>query len=161
MKLISVVAVVVTGGLLLSACGGESDEDRAQDYAIAACAIPTDESGEPVRDSGGKVPFDPNIGSKSVNVDDDPIASVQTWYDVWAEATASAEAAARLDSSWSSLAGKMTERAGQISVWLGMRKNGQRPSDVSSSIDSDMGRNNALLAEWSLECSGLATLLSE
>jgi hypothetical protein len=161
MKLIGVVAVVVAGGLLFSACGGKSDEDRAQAYAITACNISTDEGGEPVRDSSGNVSVDTGDSAKPVNIDSDAISIVQKWYDTWAKLTSSAQAAAKLDTSWSSLAGKMTDRAGQMSVWLGMRKSGQRPSDVSRTVASDMDRANALRAEWISECSGLAMLLSD
>jgi len=160
MKLIRVMAVVVAGSLLLSACGGQSDEDRAQGFAMKACAIPTDDGGEPSRDPDGIVQFDDSIGAELINLNTDPIPELQNIFDYLSDLSSNAQAATQLDSTWSSLADGLTLRVGLLSVSVSARKRGENPFD-SAVTNSDVANYNQALSEWKSECSGLATLLSE
>ena len=160
MKLIRVLALVVAGGLLLSACGGQSDEDRAQGFAMKACGISIDEGGDPARDSDGVVQFDDSIGTDLINLDTDPITDLQNLFDLLSDRASNAQAASQLDSTWSSLADGLTLRVGLLSDSVSARKRGENPFD-NSVTNSDIDNYNQALSEWTSECSGLATLLSE
>jgi hypothetical protein len=160
MKLIRVTAVVVAGCLLLSACGGQSDEDRAQGFAMKACAIATDAGGEPLRDSNGVVPFDDSIGAGLINLETDPISFIQSRFEGLADFSSNAQAAAQLNSTWRSLADGLALRVGILSVSLSARNRGENPFQTAIT-NSDVANYNQAVSKWRSECSGLATLLSE
>ena len=160
MKLIGVVAIAVTGSLLLSACAGNSDKDRAQGFAIKACDIQTDEGGEPLRNSDGVVPFDDSIGAGLTNVETDPIPEIQSKFDGLSDLSSSAQAAAQLDPAWRSLADGLALRVSILSVSLSARNRGENPFE-NAITNSDVSNYNQAVSEWKQECSGLATRLSE
>lgn len=160
MKLIRAIAVVVAGCLLLSACGGQSDEDRSQGFAMKACAIATDAGGEPSRDSDGIVQFDDSIGAVLINLETDPIPDLQNLFDGLSDLSSNAQAAAQLKSTWRSLADGLALRVGILSVSLSARNRGETPFQ-GAITNSDVANYNQALSEWKSECSGLATLLSE
>ena len=161
MKLVRVAAVVVAGGLLLSACGGQSDEERAQVFAIKACEIPTDDGGEPVKNDEGIVEFDASRDpSASFNIDTGPISELQSIYDGLTERSANGQAASQLDSTWRSLADGLTERTAIAYKALSLRKKGQKPFN-DPNMAGDVETYNALIQEETSQCSGLAALLSE
>ena len=160
MKLIRVSVVVVAGCLLLSACAGNSDKDRAQGFAIKACDIQTDEGGEPLRNSDGVVPFDDSIGTGLTNVETDPIPEIQSQFEGLSDLSSSAQAAAQLDPTWRSLADGLALRVSILSVSVSARKRGENPFDRTVT-NSDVSNYNQAVSEWKQECSGLATLLSE
>jgi hypothetical protein len=160
MKIIRVITATAAGVILLSACGEKSDQARAQEYAIKACAIPTDDAGKPVRDSNGVVQFDASIGASLIYLDTDPISQLQAIHDDLAGLSANAQAASQLDSSWRSLADGIAMRTGVISVSLLARNRGENPFQTAVTSE-DIAKYNQDLSEYKSECSGLATLLSE
>ncbi len=161
MKLVRVAAVVVAGGLLLSACGGQSDEERARDFAIKACDIPTDDGGEPVKNDEGVVEFDASRDpSAGMDLATDPISDFESLYDRLVKQGTNSQAAAQLDPTWRSLADALTQMSDSTYTVLSLRKKGMNPYD-NADMMNDAKAYNASNLEWASQCSGLAALLSE
>jgi len=152
------LAIALTIGVSVALLGcSQSDEAKAQDYAVKACGMASDDSGTPKRDDSGRVVY--NVSARIINPDTAPMNEVTSWRDDVRGNATNAQAGAQLDSAWRALAKAFTENAGMLDEWIAIRESGQSALNRAEYANEANGFI-ANSSEIGAICSGLAARLS-
>lgn len=161
------VAVVLAGAFVLVGCGGESDEEKAQAYAMKACDIVfVDEAGNPVEDGSTEgTPQRTDTGQdKPWDAGVEPIGNLTKWSESWKADAANAAAAAQLDPAYIPLNNAVSTISELLALVVRLRNDGLSGQRFWSNQDqftnSDVERYNAALGDYDVQCNGLTSRLS-
>lgn len=146
-----VITLTLGASVVLLGCG-QSDEAKAQDYAVEACGITFTDSGPEYDDADGGS-TDPYSREFSL---------LQRDADEAESASTAAAAAAQLDPKWSPLAAATRDISIPEQEAVKLRKLGVTLDDFEQQLDdADRNRHNAGIQAQNVECRALAARLGE